>query len=81
VVAQGSRKRPTPSIPSREELIRRVHLSTYRQVEDLEIDCEGPRVRISGRSRTYYIKQLVTQAILSSVPAAKLENEVLVHAG
>ena len=80
MVAQGSQKRPTPAIPSRDELIRRVNLSTYRQVENLEIDFHGARVRVSGRSQTYYVKQLVTQAILSSIPSAELENNVLVQA-
>jgi hypothetical protein len=81
VIAKGPTKARQPlTLPSREELIRRVNLTTYRQVENLDIDCRGTRVRVSGQSQTYYVKQLVTQAILSSVPTAELENEVLVQA-
>jgi hypothetical protein len=81
MVASGIVKRREPSNPpTREELIRRVNVTTCRQVENLDIVCEGALIRVRGRSRTYYVKQLVTQAILSSLPSAQLENDVLVQA-
>ena len=64
-----------------QELVRCVESKTSRAVRGLEIDCCEGRVRVTGRSRTYYVKQLVTQAILSTCPEADLENEIHVCAG
>ena len=62
-----------------DELFRRVQSQTARQVQDLRIDYDGSQVTVTGRSRTYYIKQLVTQAILDAVPAIRLANEIAVY--
>lgn len=62
-----------------DELIRRVDLQTSRQVQNLQIDCDGGRITVTGRSRTYYIKQLVTQAIIDSFPAMQIRNEIAVY--
>lgn len=61
-----------------DELIRRVDLQTSRQVQNLQIDCAGGRIVVTGQSRTYYIKQLVTQAIVASFPAMQIRNEIAV---
>jgi hypothetical protein len=61
-----------------DELIRRVDLHTSRQVQNLQIDCDGGRIVVTGQSRTYYIKQLVTQAIVASFPAMQIRNEIAV---
>jgi hypothetical protein len=63
-----------------EALIERVQSKTYYQVRDLKIDHRGAHVVVTGTSRTYYVKQLVTQAILSTVPSVKLDNEIRVYA-
>ena len=55
-----------------------VESKTYRQVQDLEIDCSDDGITVTGHSRSYYIKQLVTQAIRSHVPSAPLRNEIVV---
>ena len=78
MIAQASR------VPSRmnsigDELLRRVQSQTARQVQDLRIDYDGSQLTVTGRSRTYYIKQLVTQAILDAVPAIRLANEIAVY--
>ncbi len=62
-----------------DELVRRVEAQTARQVQDLQIHCEGSRVTVTGRSRTYYIKQLVTQAIMGCTPSMQLCNEISVY--
>jgi hypothetical protein len=67
-----------PSSPSLSELIRFVHRQTLQQVRDLAIHQREGRLVVTGRSATYYAKQLVTQAILSAAPAAQLVNEISV---
>jgi hypothetical protein len=66
---------------SEEVLLRQVESSTQRRVQDLRIRRNGPRVEVTGRSRTYYAKQLVTQAILNSIPTIELDNEITVCSG
>ena len=63
------------------ELERRIQSTTHRQVEDLKIDCSGSRVTVTGLSRSYYVKQLATQAVLSIAPRARLVNDIHVCAG
>jgi len=72
---------PLQPLPTQEELACCVESKTYRQIQDLKIDCHGSSVKVTGRSRTYYLKQLATQAILTTAPAAKLENAIRVCAG
>jgi len=80
MAAEGLAPRNLPKSESvSDELLRRIDSHTARQVQDLRIDCDGSRVTVTGRSRTYYIKQLVTQAILNSMPAMKLANEIAVY--
>jgi hypothetical protein len=66
----------------REELLlRRVDANTYHQVQDLDVACEGDCVVVTGRSRTYYVKQLATQAVLTAAPDVRIANEIVVVAG
>ena len=67
-----------PSSPSFSELIRFVHRQTQQQVRDLAIHQREGRLVVTGRSETYYAKQLVTQAILTAAPAVRLVNEISV---
>jgi hypothetical protein len=64
--------------PSEHELLRSIESKTHRQVHDLSVLCRGGRVVLRGLSRTYYVKQLATHAILDLVPNAKVENAILV---
>ncbi len=59
-------------------LIDYVNRETQQQVRDLSIRQRDDRLIVTGRSRTYYAKQLVTQAILVSIPAVRLVNEICV---
>jgi len=60
------------------DLVRFVHSQTQQQVQDLSIHHREGRLIVTGRSRTYYAKQLVTQAILMAVPAVQLVNDICV---
>ncbi len=61
-----------------DELARSVHTLTARQVQGLKIDCRDGAVVVTGQSRSYYVKQLVTHAILNCLPSATLRNDILV---
>jgi hypothetical protein len=59
-------------------LVDFVNRETQQQVRDLSIRHRDGGLIVTGRSRTYYVKQLVTQAILVSIPAVRLVNEICV---
>jgi hypothetical protein len=67
-----------PASPSFSELVRFVHRQTQQQVRELAIHQREGRLVVTGRSDTYYAKQLVTQAILAAAPAMQLVNEISV---
>lgn len=60
------------------DLLQFVNRETQQQVQDLSIRHRDGRLIVTGRSSTYYAKQLVTQAILVAVPAVRLVNEICV---
>jgi len=60
-------------------LLSRIRQATLRQVRDLAVHIEGTQVAVSGVSRSYYVKQLVTQAVRRTAPQARLVNEVRVR--
>ena len=64
-----------------EVLLQQIDAKTYHQVQDLDVACEGDCVVVTGRSRTYYVKQLATQALQSSSPDIRIANEIVVVAG
>lgn len=57
-------------------LARLVHAQTQQQVQNLTIFEQEGRLVVTGRSRSYYVKQLVTQALLMAAPAFPLVNEI-----
>jgi hypothetical protein len=67
-----------PNSPSLSELIRFIHRQTQQQVRELAIHQRENRLVVTGRTATYYAKQLVTQAILTAAPAVQLVNEISV---
>ncbi|HXY34809.1 MAG TPA: hypothetical protein VEI07_11320 [Planctomycetaceae bacterium] len=67
-----------PVSPGFSELLRFIHRQTQQQVRDLAIHLREGRLVVTGRSETYYAKQLVTQAILTAAPAVQLFNEISV---
>lgn len=69
----------TPSTTDRphdSELTRRIDNKTFRQVRNLHVIHEAGRVVLSGRSESYYIKQLATHAVLDLMPDAAVENSI-----
>jgi len=64
-----------------EALLRQIDAKTYRQVQDLVVASDGDCVVVTGRSRTYYVKQLATHAVLSAAPDDRIANEIVVVAG
>ena len=67
---------PTGTTIAREDLVREIDSRTNRQVRDLDIACIGSRLRVTGRSGSYYVKQLVTQAVLTAAPSLSLDNAI-----
>ncbi|MFQ5731294.1 MAG: hypothetical protein ACE5KM_04985 [Planctomycetaceae bacterium] len=65
-------------LPTSDSLADCIDRATYRQVRDLSVNVQGGRVSVSGRSRSFYVKQLVTRAVQTAVPHARLSNNVLV---
>lgn len=61
--------------------MRSIESTTHRQLRNADLDCHGTRVRVGVISRTYYVKQPVTQAALGSLPGAELDNAILVRMG
>jgi hypothetical protein len=59
-------------------LVDFVNRETQQQVRNLSIRRRDGGLIVTGTSRTYYVKQLVTQAILVSIPAVRLINEICV---
>ena len=68
------------SMPSAAELQRHVNSVSHWRIRNLNVACRGKRVKITGTSSTYYSKQLATQAVLSSHPNVRIDNEILVSA-
>ncbi len=65
---------PMPEV----KLTSHVQELTNRQIRDLQICCRGNQVIVTGISRTYYVKQLATQAVLTALPQVQLANEITV---
>lgn len=66
------------AFPCVAELERTVQTRTDRRVKDLRISAQNGNVTVTGRSATYYVKQLVTHAIFAVAPNAKLDNRIIV---
>jgi hypothetical protein len=49
------------------------------QIEQLRVEMEGDTVILSGIARTYYAKQLATQAVMLEVPECEICNSIEVR--
>lgn len=58
------------------ELTHRINAKTFRQVRNLSVVHDAGRVVLSGRSESYYIKQLATHAVLDLLPGVAVENSI-----
>jgi osmotically-inducible protein OsmY len=61
-----------------EQIVRARTGGTIRQ---LQVDVTDGSVTLSGRTSTYYQKQLATHAVLEAISARTLTNEIEVAAG
>lgn len=61
------------------ELRRCIEEKTYRQIRGLEVEMRGDGVTVGGTTHSYYLKQLVTQAVRARFPELKLRNLVTVR--
>lgn len=61
-----------------ERIERYVHSRTSGMVRDLQVEEHDGRVVISGRSSTYYVKQLATHGAQAAATGIDLRNEVQV---
>jgi hypothetical protein len=57
-----------------DELTRRIDTLTFRQIGSLQVECSGTCVSLGGCCKTYYVKQLATQAVLDLLPGANIIN-------
>lgn len=58
------------------ELTRRIDNLTQRQIRDLQVIHDFQKVTLNGRSKSYYIKQLASQAVIDLLPGIALENAI-----
>ena len=58
------------------ELTRRIDYLTQRQVRDLQVTHDFKRVVLNGRSPSYYVKQLASQAVIDLLPGIAVENSI-----
>ncbi len=56
-----------------------VHLRTNGMVRDLNVEVVGGTVVLTGRTATYYNKQLATHAVLSTMSDVVLTNDIEVR--
>ena len=69
---------PGPCRCAEESLLDAVDSRTHRQVQNLQIDQQAENVVVTGRCASYYVKQLVTHAVLAVYPLVKLDNRIQV---
>jgi hypothetical protein len=65
----------TPATIS-EHIERFVRSRTGGMIRDLHVDVAGEHVVISGRTSTYYNKQLATHGAMAAVKNAELVNDI-----
>ena len=58
------------------ELTHRIDTKTFRQVRNLSVVQDAGRIVLSGRSESYYVKQLATHAVLDLMPGVDIENSI-----
>ena len=68
---------PSPAIVERIEHF--VQLRTNGMIRDLSVDFVGGAIVLTGRTATYYNKQLATHAVLSTVQDVVLTNDIEVR--
>lgn len=65
-----------PTSDTVEAIERAVRLRTSGQIRDLHVDLLDGEVILSGRTSTYYTKQLATHAVLDLLDDLELSNDI-----
>ncbi|HUG89547.1 MAG TPA: BON domain-containing protein [Planctomycetaceae bacterium] len=65
-----------PSPDTLDAIARAIRLRTSGQIRDLHVDVLDGEVVLSGRTSTYYTKQLATHAVLDLVDDLALSNDI-----
>lgn len=68
---------PSQSLARRVEEV--VTSRTGVAIRDLRVDVTADQVVLSGRTTSYYHKQLATHAVLNAIDERTLVNEIEVH--
>lgn len=71
---------PRSTTQAADDLMMSIQTATNRQVHGLQVNLADDAITVTGHSRTFYVKQLVTQAILSRLPSVRLQNQIRVQA-
>jgi hypothetical protein len=65
-----------PTHDTVEAVERAIRLRTSGQIRELHVDISDGEVVLTGRTSTYYTKQLATHAVLDLVDDLGLSNEI-----
>ena len=64
----------------REDLLECVRSQTQGQIKNLDLDCQGDLVVVTGGCESPAVKELVTRAIRAAEPHIRLQNEIRICA-
>ncbi len=64
----------------RDDLLECVQTQTQGLVRNLDLDCQGDLVVVTGGCGSLAVKQLVTRAIRAAEPHIRLQNEIRICA-
>ena len=68
-----------PTQNTLEAIERAIRLRTSGQIRDLHVDLSDGELILTGRTSTYYTKQLATHAVLDLVDDLGLSNDIEVR--
>ncbi|WP_298864650.1 hypothetical protein [uncultured Gimesia sp.] len=72
--------RELTSCPAASRVESEILSGTHQQIQNLQVQCDHSGITVYGVSGSYYLKQLVTQSVLTLAPSTPLMNRVLVRA-
>ncbi len=64
----------------RADLLASVEMQTRGQIRDLDLDCRGDLVVVTGGCESPALKKLVTRAIRAAEPRLRLQNKIRICA-
>ena len=73
-----------PTLPMKRQMVveqveRLIREKTNGLIRGLRVEILPGRVILSGRTTTYYLKQLATHAVLDAIHDSELTNSIEVH--